>query len=159
MLTDEAIKNGVQSTTRYRKTGGGKRTLGSRIPAIQRQRSGAKGGRAARRTARQRRQEQSFVTDAPFSASPDTPPYSDASEYQGLDYYDLHPAITSWPLTPMEDNRPESEQDAMQHLSLSPQSSLDTGSHYTSYADESLHMQRILLRSTRGWSPTMQVLR
>lgn len=58
VLTGHAIKHGVQSTTRYRKTGTTKKGVGSRIPAIQRQRSGAKGGRAARRAARLKRQEE-----------------------------------------------------------------------------------------------------
>ena len=58
MLTEHAIKHGVQSTTRYRKTGTCKKAVSNRIPAIQRQRSGAKGGRAARRAARLKRQEE-----------------------------------------------------------------------------------------------------
>ena len=58
VLTELAIKNGVQSTTRYRKTGGAKKTNLNRVPAVQRQRSGAKGGQAARRAAKLRRREQ-----------------------------------------------------------------------------------------------------
>jgi len=56
-LTDHAIKNGVQSTTRYRKNATSKKTSINRALDIQRQRSGAKGGRAARRAARLKRQE------------------------------------------------------------------------------------------------------
>lgn len=56
-LTEEAIKNGVQSTTRYRKPGS-KKTPKSENPAPQRQRSGAKGGRAARKFARNKRAAQ-----------------------------------------------------------------------------------------------------
>jgi len=59
VLTEHATKHGVQSTTRYRKTGTSKKAVSNRIPAIQRQRSGAKGGRAARRAARLKRQGES----------------------------------------------------------------------------------------------------
>lgn len=57
ILTENAIKNGVQSTTRYRKNATSKKNL-NRSPALQRQRSGAKGGRAARRAARLKRLQQ-----------------------------------------------------------------------------------------------------
>ncbi|EEP76927.1 predicted protein [Uncinocarpus reesii 1704] len=56
VLTKHAVKHGVQSTTRYRKMPGiHKKTTKSEHPAPQRQRSGAKGGRAARKAARFRR--------------------------------------------------------------------------------------------------------
>ncbi|EAW11481.1 forkhead domain protein [Aspergillus clavatus NRRL 1] len=55
-LTDEAIKKGIQSTTRYRKQANHKRSLGSDPPAPQRQRSGAKGGKATKITAKYRGQ-------------------------------------------------------------------------------------------------------
>jgi hypothetical protein len=58
ILTEDAIRHGVQSTTRYRKHGSNKKTNRTRIPAPLRQRSGAKGGRAARRAAKLRREEQ-----------------------------------------------------------------------------------------------------
>ena len=58
ILTEDAIRHGVQSTTRYRKHGSNKKTNRARIPALLRQRSGAKGGRAARRAAKLRREEQ-----------------------------------------------------------------------------------------------------
>jgi hypothetical protein len=58
ILTADAIRHGVQSTTRYRKHGSNKKTNRTRTPAPLRQRSGAKGGRAARRAARLRREEQ-----------------------------------------------------------------------------------------------------
>ncbi|KAE8378818.1 hypothetical protein BDV26DRAFT_280831 [Aspergillus bertholletiae] len=51
-LTDEAIANGIQSTTRYRKQANYKKTVGSDPPAPQRQRSGAKGGKATKITAK-----------------------------------------------------------------------------------------------------------
>lgn len=54
ILTENAIKHGVQSTTRYRKSSTPKKSNG-RFPALQRQRSGAKGGIASRRTARLKR--------------------------------------------------------------------------------------------------------
>lgn len=49
-LTDEAIKKGIQSTTRYRKQANQKKDLGSEPPAPQRQRSGAKGGKVTKIT-------------------------------------------------------------------------------------------------------------
>lgn len=59
--------NGVQSTTRYRKTGGVRKSGLSGSPDYRRQRSGAKGGRAARRAARLRRMEQHHADWAPGS--------------------------------------------------------------------------------------------
>ncbi|OJJ51306.1 hypothetical protein ASPZODRAFT_12144 [Penicilliopsis zonata CBS 506.65] len=56
-LTEEAIQNGVMSTTRFRKQATYKRTMSSDSPAPQRQQSGAKGGKAARNSARLRGQE------------------------------------------------------------------------------------------------------
>lgn len=49
-LTDEAIKKGIQSTTRYRKQANQKKDLGSGPPTPQRQRSGAKGGKVTKIT-------------------------------------------------------------------------------------------------------------
>ncbi|KAL5343313.1 hypothetical protein BJX70DRAFT_408197 [Aspergillus crustosus] len=51
-LTDEAVNNGIQSTTRYRKQANYKKSAASDPPAPQRQRSGAKGGKATKITAR-----------------------------------------------------------------------------------------------------------
>ncbi|KAL2868022.1 uncharacterized protein BJX67DRAFT_380576 [Aspergillus lucknowensis] len=51
-LTDEAVQNGIQSTTRYRKQANYKKSATSDPPAPQRQRSGAKGGKATKVTAR-----------------------------------------------------------------------------------------------------------
>ncbi|KAL3474201.1 hypothetical protein BJX99DRAFT_271856 [Aspergillus californicus] len=51
-LTDEAVNNGIQSTTRYRKQTNYKKSVASDPPAPQRQRSGAKGGKATKVTAR-----------------------------------------------------------------------------------------------------------
>ncbi|KAE8391906.1 hypothetical protein BDV23DRAFT_182025 [Aspergillus alliaceus] len=53
-LTDEAARKGIQSTTRYRKQGNYKKTVGLAPPAPQRQRSGAKGGKATKVTAKYR---------------------------------------------------------------------------------------------------------
>ncbi|WEW58911.1 hypothetical protein PRK78_004379 [Emydomyces testavorans] len=55
VLTERAVKHGVQSTTRYRKPGIHKKATKSEHPAPQRQRSGAKGGRAAKKAAKFRR--------------------------------------------------------------------------------------------------------
>jgi forkhead-containing protein len=54
-LTEDARKHGIQSTTRYRKHGNHKKSIRPEHPAPQRQRSGAKGGRAAKIAARFRR--------------------------------------------------------------------------------------------------------
>ncbi|KAF1952873.1 hypothetical protein CC80DRAFT_168116 [Byssothecium circinans] len=54
-LTDEAVREGVKSTTRYRSKQPNKRAHRSTNPLPQRQASGAKGGQAARRAARLRR--------------------------------------------------------------------------------------------------------
>ncbi|KAF2644462.1 hypothetical protein P280DRAFT_545928 [Massarina eburnea CBS 473.64] len=53
-LTDEAVRDGVKSTTRYRSKQPNKRAHRSSNPLPQRQASGAKGGQAARRAARRR---------------------------------------------------------------------------------------------------------
>lgn len=63
VLTEEAIRNGVQSTTRFRKNNknkntSSKRSTGSKAPAVQRQQSGARGGRAAKRAAQLKRSEE-----------------------------------------------------------------------------------------------------
>ncbi|KKZ61045.1 hypothetical protein EMCG_00623 [[Emmonsia] crescens] len=58
VLTKEALQNGVQSTTRYRKPGTHTKSPKSEHPAPQRQRSGAKGGKAAKKTAKTRRVKQ-----------------------------------------------------------------------------------------------------
>ncbi|EEQ86600.2 forkhead domain-containing protein [Blastomyces dermatitidis ER-3] len=58
VLTKEALQNGVQSTTRYRKLGTHKKSSKSEHPAPQRQSSGAKGGKAAKRNAKMRRVNQ-----------------------------------------------------------------------------------------------------
>jgi hypothetical protein len=54
-LTDEAVREGVKSTTRYRSKQPNKRGNRSQHPLPQRQASGAKGGQAARRSAKIRR--------------------------------------------------------------------------------------------------------
>ncbi|KAF2708163.1 hypothetical protein K504DRAFT_361581, partial [Pleomassaria siparia CBS 279.74] len=54
-LTEEAIREGVKSTTRYRSKVPNKRGNRSQHPLPQRQASGAKGGQAARRSAKMRR--------------------------------------------------------------------------------------------------------
>jgi hypothetical protein len=54
-LTDEAVREGVKSTTRYRSKQPNKRGNRSHHPLPQRQASGAKGGQAARRSAKMRR--------------------------------------------------------------------------------------------------------
>jgi hypothetical protein len=58
-LTEEAIREGVKSTTRYRSKLPNKRHYRSVNPAPQRQASGAKGGQAAKKSSRLRRSERS----------------------------------------------------------------------------------------------------
>ncbi|MCJ1389025.1 hypothetical protein MMC18_001878 [Xylographa bjoerkii] len=55
VLEPSALENGVQSTTRYRKVGANKKTGRNDTVATQRQRSGARGGRAAKKAIRARR--------------------------------------------------------------------------------------------------------
>ena len=55
VLEQSALENGVESTTRYRKIGPNKKTNRLEPAATQRQRSGAKGGRAAKKSAKMRR--------------------------------------------------------------------------------------------------------
>jgi hypothetical protein len=54
-LTEEAIREGVKSTTRYRSKQPNKRAQRTQHPQPQRQASGAKGGQAARRSANMKR--------------------------------------------------------------------------------------------------------
>ena len=144
ILTEDAIQNGVHSTTRYRKTGGGKRGLGHRVAAIQRQRSGAKGGRAASRAARQRRQDNPYVTSTPLSGSPATPSYSDVSDYHSFDW-ELHPTIRNWTLPSLHDTAPAPDV-TRQHMSISPQSSFNLSTEHVNHSDENWHLQSMLLR-------------
>ncbi|KAL9011371.1 MAG: hypothetical protein Q9173_003780 [Seirophora scorigena] len=55
VLEPTALVEGVKSTTRYRKPGSNKKNAKVRYPAPERQRSGAKGGKAARKAANIRR--------------------------------------------------------------------------------------------------------
>ena len=99
ILTEYAVKNGVQSTTRYRKHGGSKRGGANRAPAVQRQRSGAKGGRAACRAARLRRQEQHEHRSANYS--PGTPSsMSSLYGYTSPSQAEYTSAYTYSPVTP-----------------------------------------------------------
>ncbi|KAL8713327.1 MAG: hypothetical protein Q9220_002526 [cf. Caloplaca sp. 1 TL-2023] len=55
VLEPSAITDGIKSTTRYRKQGSNKKVHKSGHPAPERQRSGAKGGKATRKAAKTRR--------------------------------------------------------------------------------------------------------
>jgi hypothetical protein len=68
-LTDEAIREGVKSTTRYRSKQPNKRGHRTQQPQPQRQASGAKGGQAARRSARMKRCGQYRSNDQYISRS------------------------------------------------------------------------------------------
>jgi hypothetical protein len=93
--------HGVQSTTRYRKTGGVKKTGVGGSPDYRRQRSGAKGGRAARRAARLRRLEQSYPHWAPITTPEDAGPFNNLEHTVNYlnDYYSHY---DSSPPTPSE---------------------------------------------------------
>ncbi|EHY56875.1 hypothetical protein ABEF95_012058 [Exophiala dermatitidis] len=144
MLTEDAIAHGVQSTTRYRKTGGARKVTSNRAPAIQRQRSGARGGRAARWAARQRRPGNSLHTEGTTpSCSPTTPSQSDVSEYQSFEYNELRPALLHWPMTPVDDSLHLAD-GAMQNMCLSPQRSIDASQ--SGHRDEGLHSEELVLR-------------
>ncbi|KAJ4982910.1 fork head domain-containing protein [Stagonosporopsis vannaccii] len=76
-LTEDALREGVKSTTRYRSKAPNKRALHRAHPLPQRQASGAKGGHAARRAANQRRSQR--VRDSYQASNHNTPrsePYS-----------------------------------------------------------------------------------
>jgi len=103
VLTEHAIKHGVQSTTRYRKTATAKKGVSNRAPAIQRQRSGAKGGRAARRAARLKRQgedQRRAKTILPESETPISLGYSRSPLSIAQDQWSSYSCS---PTTPAED--------------------------------------------------------
>jgi hypothetical protein len=80
-LTDEAIREGVKSTTRYRSKQPNKRGHRTQQPQPQRQASGAKGGQAARRSARMKRSGQYRSNDQYISRS--VPAAFDPSYHSG----------------------------------------------------------------------------
>ena len=100
-LTREALMHGVQSTTRYRKTGGVRKTGLGGSPDYRRQRSGAKGGRAARRAARLRRLEQSHSSWTPIVTPEDAGSFNHL--VHAVNYLaDYPPNYDSSPPTPSE---------------------------------------------------------
>lgn len=72
VLEESALVEGVKSTTRYRKHNPNKKVGKSETPAPQRQRSGAKGGKAARKAAKMRRSSRMDEPN-PFRLEEDTP--------------------------------------------------------------------------------------
>ncbi|KAK6368422.1 hypothetical protein LTR64_006576 [Lithohypha guttulata] len=96
VLTEHAKKYGVQSTTRYRKNGAAKKAAGNRLPAVQRQRSGAKGGRAARRAARLKRQGEGMRpmhnTPSPYNQIRSPLPGTPHDEWSNYSYSPTTPA-------------------------------------------------------------------
>jgi hypothetical protein len=144
VLTEDAVKNGVQSTTRYRKTGPGKRPVGGRMPAVQRQRAGARGGRAARNAAKRRHQGNAGLSDPMSTASPSTTSYSDFGDYQSYDYYEMHPNMGTWPITPTEAPLGrDDERDLFQ--SLSPPATVDVRSQHVAFPEENDQLQNVLV--------------
>ena len=85
-LTEEAIREGVKSTTRYRSKQPNKRGNRSQQPLPQRQASGAKGGQAARRSAKTRkfgRMNEAYRSEPYLSRSV---PASLAPHFENTDY-------------------------------------------------------------------------
>lgn len=72
VLEESALVEGVKSTTRYRKHNPYKKGGKGETPAPQRQRSGAKGGKAARKSAKKRRSSRMDEPN-PFRFEEDTP--------------------------------------------------------------------------------------
>ena len=98
VLEDWAVKDGVKSTTRYRKPPS-RRAHRSENPAPQRQRSGAKGGRAARKFARRRRSTRHVLPYRPHLTPPSTA-FAEVEEGRSNDVLDslpVTPDIGSWP--------------------------------------------------------------
>ncbi|KAI9755779.1 MAG: hypothetical protein M4579_004142 [Chaenotheca gracillima] len=117
VLEPDAVEDGVKSTTRYRKLGVNKRARKSATPAVQRQASGRKGGRAAKRGQRAGvRKPESFEPRTAlhsieraytsYDAPPVTPLGEDLSPGRDLDapYYGM--ALT--PTTPQSLREPSS---------------------------------------------------
>lgn len=122
-LTDEAKAHGVQSTTRYRKANH-RKLLSSDPPALGRQRSGSKGGRAARNAAKVRhanqeeqRRERNLQSTSlhhfrqPHSqmsleqpvVQPVLPVFPPPSHYQPQDPFDHQPIPSGLPVVPRDD--------------------------------------------------------
>ncbi|KAL8840897.1 MAG: hypothetical protein Q9170_001161 [Blastenia crenularia] len=97
VLEPSALAEGVKSTTRYRKPGSNKKIGKTRYPAPERQRSGAKGGKAAKKAAKLRRSTR--FGGAEVRRPEDIPLPS--VEVSGLD-------ITGQPLTPSSMWTPDS---------------------------------------------------
>lgn len=71
-LTEQAVREGVKSTTRYRSKQPNKRSHRTQQPQPQRQASGAKGGQAARRSAKLKRSarlQEAYLNPRPMSRS------------------------------------------------------------------------------------------
>ncbi|USP76286.1 hypothetical protein yc1106_03560 [Curvularia clavata] len=71
-LTEQAVREGVKSTTRYRSKQPNKRSHRTQQPQPQRQASGAKGGQAARRSAKLKRSarlQEAYLNPQPMSRS------------------------------------------------------------------------------------------
>jgi hypothetical protein len=90
----------VQSTTRYRKNNSGKRMNNNKTPAPTRQRSGARGGEAARRTMRLRKKERTSHNGSPLAYSQTSMYDYDGSTCDGASS-DAFPVLD--PTTPLAD--------------------------------------------------------
>ena len=103
MLEDFAIKNGVQSTTRYRKRTGNQKVTKSENPAPSRQTSGRKGGISASKTKSSR---QRLKIDASDLRRPVHRPETGRHPYQ---YQSQHRFSRDFsPLTPSPEEPPQS---------------------------------------------------
>ena len=99
VLQDWAVKDGVKSTTRYRKPPPFRRAQRSGIPAPQRQRSGAKGGRAARKSARQRKYGHvaNQNTELAICHVTDTSGINDNDSCDPVEIAPVIPEVDTWP--------------------------------------------------------------
>ena len=99
VLAESALQEGVKSTTRYRKQNSNKKSLKTAHPARQRQLSGAKGGKAAKKSAatakKMSRPRRTARTDRPspslYEGQPDSPSHSQLTgDYEGFQHSPYH---------------------------------------------------------------------
>jgi hypothetical protein len=114
--------------------------VGGRAPAVQRQRAGARGGRAARNSARRRINDTSSLTDPTSTASPATTAYSEYGDYQSYEYNDLQPAVRSWPMTPVDDHITPEEANLLNYFAA--YDAMDAKPQYITYTTADINTQK-----------------
>lgn len=131
VLTEHAIKHGVQSTTRYRKNNSSKKGAVNRTPAVKRQRSGARGGRATRRAARSRR------TEDPRKAHTSQPQPDTSIAVSPIDYGMSHSRDHWMNYDPYTPNTPQADHFFSQTYTLPPSLYYPVGEPEIKYEAES----------------------